>query len=632
MPLRRRLIVYIGLVASVLVIGLGTIVESIDFERLKRESEQRDRNTLYFIESELTDAMVAKDTELIDSIVSRIVERETDIVEISVLGEQNQQLSQWRKERPSNSEKRASPIHHRIQAGNHNIGQMILIRDLSPLYAATQQRGWLVRLTLIGVVILIVGIVTVIFRQLGEAVRISFSQEHVAHVVTTSTGDVQHANAMGYDLLRDICSSEEFVLTQHLPHVFGDEQTLFSDISVGEHTYRVTAIRLNDFDAVFLYFADVTENTVLRSMPKHNPNPVLKLSVEGEITYANPASVELLNLWKTPIGSIVPRPVKQAIPKDTIPVKVPVNAGPRVYELNLVYVPVLEHISVYANDMTHIVELEAAKEKLLQREKLASLGGLVAGVAHELNTPLGVALTAAKLLEDELTVLRNQFTSGKLSRSLFEEGLNHLEEIVELVLTNSNRAAKLIESFKGVAVDRANLEIRTLELVSYIEQVVRSLGPYLKGAKLDVQIAGSECELTTAAGAFAQVITNLLQNVAIHAYQNQGGIAHIRVRKAGSEWIVVEVEDFGRGIADDALKRVFEPLYTTRLGEGGSGLGLHLCYEMVEKKLFGSIELDSQVGQGTKFTIRLPITPPSSILTTSDLTKLNIDSDMPTSS
>ena len=168
---------------------------------------------------------------------------------------------------------------------------------------------------------------------------------------------------------------------------------------------------------------------------------------------------------------------------------------------------------------------------------------------------------------------------------------------MELILTNSNRAAKLIESFKGVAVDRANLEIRTLELVSYIEQVVRSLGPYLKRAKLDVQITGAKAELKTAAGALAQVMTNLLQNVAIHAYQNQGGVAQIKVKKASNELIIIEVQDFGRGIPDEALNRVFEPLYTTRLGEGGSGLGLHLCYEMVEKKLFGSIELDSRAGK-----------------------------------
>ena len=122
-------------------------------------------------------------------------------------------------------------------------------------------------------------------------------------------------------------------------------------------------------------------------------------------------------------------------------------------------------------------------------------------------------------------------------------------------------------------------------------------------------------------------MTNLLQNVAIHAYQNQGGVAQIKVKKASNELIIIEVQDFGRGIPDEALNRVFEPLYTTRLGEGGSGLGLHLCYEMVEKKLFGSIELDSRAGEGTKFTIRLPKTPPSSILATTDLMSVDSDSD-----
>ena len=173
---------------------------------------------------------------------------------------------------------RSGPISHPLQVNNNDVGQVILVHDLAQLHANTRHRMWVLRLILVGVIILIAGIVLVLIRQLNERVRSSFRQEHVAHVVTTSTGDVQDANAMGYELLRAICGPNSFVLTPHLPHVFGDDQRLFSDISVGERTYRVTAIRLNDFNAVFLYFADVTENTVLRSMPKHNPNPVLKLS------------------------------------------------------------------------------------------------------------------------------------------------------------------------------------------------------------------------------------------------------------------------------------------------------------------------------------------------------------------
>ena len=252
-------------------------------------------------------------------------------------------------------------------------------------------------------------------------------------------------------------------------------------------------------------------------------------------------------------------------------------------------------------------KLEQAKDQLVESEKLASLGQLVGGLAHELNTPIGVSLNAADVLADEARELRTKFETGQLKKSFFTGGIKRLIEAAGLVRSNATRAAELIKSFKGVAVDQANAGVRDIQLKPYLQQVLTSLGPYTKREKLTVDVVGPDVGMRISAGPLSQVVTNLVQNAAVHAYQGQGGHLDIMISLNRPDWVDLTIRDRGVGIPEDALSRVFEPLFTTRFGSGGSGLGFHICYQTVSELLHGTITVESRLGEGTEFMIQLPI-------------------------
>jgi signal transduction histidine kinase len=256
-------------------------------------------------------------------------------------------------------------------------------------------------------------------------------------------------------------------------------------------------------------------------------------------------------------------------------------------------------------------DLRRTQESLLQAERLASLGGLVAGVAHEINTPVGIALTSASILAEATEKVHQSVADGAIKKSEILKYLETASESTKLIMNNAYRAAHLIHSFKQIAVDQVSEARRRFELREYIGEVVSSLQPKLKKTHIRVDIdCPAEIVLDSYPGALAQVITNLTLNCVEHAFEPDAeGRIGINVKPDG-DWIEMQVVDNGKGIPPDMLDKVFDPFVTTRRGQGGTGLGLNIVFNLIAKQFAGTITVSSTLGQGASFVLRMPrVTP-----------------------
>jgi signal transduction histidine kinase len=253
-------------------------------------------------------------------------------------------------------------------------------------------------------------------------------------------------------------------------------------------------------------------------------------------------------------------------------------------------------------------QLSQAMEQLVQSEKLASLGNLVAGVAHELNTPLGNALVASTSLRDQVHEMEQAISAGTLRKSALTEFMSVCEEGCRLIERNAYRAVSLVANFKQVAVDQTSAQRREFNLLQTVQEVVATLSPTLRKQQHSLTIDIPESiVLNSYPGPLDQVITNIVTNATVHAFQpGQAGALLISASSIGENEVVMLISDNGAGIPLDKQARVFDPFFTTRLGQGGSGLGLYIVYNIVTSLLGGHIQLVSTPGAGTCFLIHLP--------------------------
>ena len=252
-------------------------------------------------------------------------------------------------------------------------------------------------------------------------------------------------------------------------------------------------------------------------------------------------------------------------------------------------------------------KLNDTQDQLVQNEKMASLGGLVAGIAHEINTPIGIGVTAASHLQDKITGFRQKFSEGSITKTEFSQFLASSDEACHILLNNIQRAARLINSFKQVAVDQTSEDLRQFHLKHYIEEILLSLRPKLKKSKVRVTL---ECpqhiELHSYPGAVSQILTNFIVNSLLHGYDAQDS-GHISIQVTEEdEGLLLRYCDDGRGVPVDTLPKIFDPFFTTRRSEGGSGLGLHLVYNLVSLQLGGRIRAYANLPQGLGFDIHFP--------------------------
>ena len=252
--------------------------------------------------------------------------------------------------------------------------------------------------------------------------------------------------------------------------------------------------------------------------------------------------------------------------------------------------------------------LKQTQTQLIQSEKMASLGELVAGVAHEINTPIGIGVTAASHLSEIADNLQRAYDAGEMTRDDFEKFVTGQKQAVKIVLNNLRRASDLIKSFKQVAVDQSSQDRRSIRLGEYIDEVLLSLNPQLKKTRHQVTLdCDAAIEIDTYPGAISQIVTNLVMNSLVHAYVD-GEKGNIRIAVVnGGDRVLLTYSDDGCGIVPENLSRIFDPFFTTKRGTGGSGLGLNVVYNLVTQTLGGSIRCASEPGYGVRFEIELPL-------------------------
>jgi signal transduction histidine kinase len=252
--------------------------------------------------------------------------------------------------------------------------------------------------------------------------------------------------------------------------------------------------------------------------------------------------------------------------------------------------------------------LGIAQGELVRQEKMASLGALVAGIAHEVNTPLGICLTAVSLLAEEMKQLRQAFPEDQPIDENLQAFFKSGDELLRVLTVNTQRANGLIRSFKQVAVDQSSHDIRDIALAEYIEDVLKSLRPKFKRTGHTIAVScAPDLYLRSVPGALSQVITNLVINSITHAFEHTDE-GHIRIDvRSDDAMVTIKYQDDGSGMEPAALRRLFEPFYTTKRGQGGSGLGANIVYNLVTTKLGGTINVDSPRGKGLRYIIRLPV-------------------------
>ena len=256
--------------------------------------------------------------------------------------------------------------------------------------------------------------------------------------------------------------------------------------------------------------------------------------------------------------------------------------------------------------------LRETQNSLIEAEKLAALGRLVAGVAHEVNNPVGISLTVASALERKTAMFTAEVARGELRRSSLADFLETSRDASSQLVANLNRAAELIQSFKQVAADRNYSDQRSFDLGDLTEQVVMSLRPGLRKHNLTLNV---DCQpnltMNSYPGPYGQVLTNLFLNAVAHAFpEGKPGTVDIQVRESGKDNVEILFSDDGIGMSLDVRRRAFDPFFTTRRDQGGTGLGLHIVYSIVTNRLGGRLDLDSEAGGGTRIQMILPRTAP----------------------
>jgi signal transduction histidine kinase len=251
-------------------------------------------------------------------------------------------------------------------------------------------------------------------------------------------------------------------------------------------------------------------------------------------------------------------------------------------------------------------ELEASEQMIIESKKMASLGALVAGVAHEINTPVGLSITAMSHFMERTKTLKLHYEKEEMDQEEFENYLSKTDSILKLIFTNLVKAANLIKDFKQLSVNDNHEEKKVVRLKKHIESVVSTLKEHIqkKNIKINLDI-DDDIEIFAYADALSVVMTNLIINSVVHAFDDEtDALISVKVTKNFKN-IVIIYEDNGKGMSEEQVQNVYEPFYTTNRGGGGSGLGMHIMYNLIAQKLEGSINLQSRIGGGVKYVITL---------------------------
>lgn len=255
-----------------------------------------------------------------------------------------------------------------------------------------------------------------------------------------------------------------------------------------------------------------------------------------------------------------------------------------------------------------INQLENTQSQLVESEKMSALGNLVAGVAHEVNTPLGISITAASIFKNEIKTIQEQVKENKLTKSGLNNFIETIAEADDILMKNLDRAALLIKNFKKISVDQSSEDIRDFELNTYMQEILTTFKSELRHrpVTLEIKFKDQNVLMHSYPGAIAQIIINMLQNALVHAFdKEQKGKISIQTEKHEDKVSIIFSDD-GKGLDQNIADKIFEPFITTKRNEGGTGLGLNITYNLVTQQLGGTIRIDSEHDKGTCFIIELP--------------------------
>ncbi|MBK8973852.1 MAG: HAMP domain-containing histidine kinase [Hahellaceae bacterium] len=262
-------------------------------------------------------------------------------------------------------------------------------------------------------------------------------------------------------------------------------------------------------------------------------------------------------------------------------------------------------------------DLQLAKDSLVQAEKMASLGSLVAGIAHEINTPVGSSLTVATALEERTRRFKEVLASGALRKSVLDEYVEGVGEASSILGLSLHAAGEQIQKFKQVAVDQTSTQRREFNLAVVAEEVLSTLRPRIKRTNIELAVdVDPDIAMDSYPGPLGQILSNFFTNALIHGFQESGeGRINISGHLKGADTVELTFADNGVGMSAEQKKHLYDPFYTTRLGSGGSGLGMHVVYNLVTTVLGGKISVDSAPGAGTRITVTIPRAPEGGVPT-----------------
>ncbi len=280
-----------------------------------------------------------------------------------------------------------------------------------------------------------------------------------------------------------------------------------------------------------------------------------------------------------------------------------------------------ENLEVANRELNNaLASLQAMQSELVRSEKMAALGSLVAGIAHELNTPIGNCVTVGSTLREQAQDLTGHFQRGDLRRSMMQTFIENFLWGTDILMSSLTRASELIGSFKRVAVDQSSDQRREFDLQKTLQEVCLTLEPMFKntpfGLTIDVE---ADVAMDSYPGAMGQLVTNFVSNALQHGFEGRSrGLMHLHATMSGQGQVTLHFTDDGIGMTEDTRNRVFDPFFTTKLGQGGSGLGMNIVYNIVHDVLGGSISVQSVMGEGTQITVALPCVAPQSAVATGE--------------
>lgn len=278
-----------------------------------------------------------------------------------------------------------------------------------------------------------------------------------------------------------------------------------------------------------------------------------------------------------------------------------------------------DHLAEKVEERTQL--LKATQNELIQAEKLAALGSLVAGVSHELNTPIGNGLMLASTLSEKAPAVADKVRGPGITREELQTFLDETAEATDMITRTLTRARDLVQDFKTVAVDRQSAKRRQFRLNDCIEETVATIRPSLKRSRYEIRLElGDDVQMDGYPGAVSQIISNLVDNAVRHAFDgSDSGTITIRTTSTQDARTSIEVADDGAGMSPTQQRRLFDPFYTTKLGQGGSGLGMAIVHRLIHETLDGEVEVTSSPGHGTSITLILPQTAPGDAQTATEI-------------